>query len=110
MITREAVALYRSKLAPDGLLLFHISNRYLDLHPVLGSLGADAGFVTLARDDRVVTDVDRMVLKRASEWVVMARDPAALTGLRDDDWYPLAPGHDLWTDDYSDVFGVVSWG
>jgi hypothetical protein len=111
LITREALALYRSKLGPEGLLLFHISNRYLDLHPVLGSLAQDAGLASLARDDDTVTDADRQVWKTASSWVVMARDPAALGGLRDDaDWYPLAPGHDLWTDGYSDVFGVVNWG
>jgi hypothetical protein len=111
LITREALALYRSKLGPDGLLLFHISNRYLDLHPVLGSLAEDAGLASLARDDHTVTDADRQVWKTASSWVVMARDPAALGRLRDDtDWYPLAAGQDPWTDDYSDVFGVVNWG
>jgi hypothetical protein len=111
LITREALALYRSKLGPEGLLLFHISNRYLDLHPVLGSLAEDAGLASLARDDNTVTDADRQVWKTASSWVVMARDPAALGRLRDDtDWYPLAAGHDIWTDDYSDVFGVVNWG
>jgi hypothetical protein len=111
LLTREALALYRSKLDPDGLLLFHISNRYLDLHPVLGTLAEDAGLASLARDDTSVTDADRQVWKTASSWVVMVRDPAALEGLRDDAvWYPLAAGHDLWTDDYSDVFGVVNWG
>ena len=111
LITREALALYRSKLGPDGVLLFHISNRYLDLHPVLGSLAEDAGLASLARDDTSVTDADQQVWKTASSWVVMVRDPAALGGLRDGaDWYPLAAGDDLWTDDYSDVFGVVNWG
>ena len=111
LITREALALYRSRLGQDGLLLFHISNRYLDLHPVLGSLAEDAGLASLARYDSTVTDADRQVWKTASIWVVMARDPAALGGLRDNpDWNPLVAGSDLWTDDYSDVFGVVSWG
>lgn len=111
LITREALALYRSKLGPDGVLLFHISNRYLDLHPVLGSLAEDAGLASLARDDTSVTDADQQVWKTASSWVVMVRDPAALGGLRDGaDWYALAAGDDLWTDDYSDVFGVVNWG
>ncbi len=111
LITREALALYRSKLGPDGVLLFHISNRYLDLHPVLGTLAEDAGLSSLARDDDSVTEADRQVWKTLSSWVVMAPDLSALGGLRDDaDWYPLAAGEDLWTDDYSDVFGVVNWG
>jgi hypothetical protein len=111
LLTREALTLYRSKLVPDGLLLFHISNRYLDLHPVLGSLAEDAGLASLTRYDRTVTDADRRIRKVESDWVVMARDPAALGGLRENpDWYPLAADRELWTDDYSDVFGVVSWG
>ncbi len=111
LLTREALALYRSKLAPDGLLLFHISNRFLDLDAVLGSLAEDAGLASLARYDRTVTDADRQIRKVESDWVVMARDPAALDGLRENpDWYPLAADRELWTDDYSDVFGVVSWG
>ena len=45
LITREAVALYLRKLAPDGRLLFHISSRNLDLRQVVGTLAADAGLV-----------------------------------------------------------------
>src|SRR5262249_58801214 len=43
LLTREALRLYLSKLAPDGLLAFHISNRYMDLQPILGDLAGDAG-------------------------------------------------------------------
>jgi hypothetical protein len=43
LITREAVALYLRKLAPDGRMLFHISSRNLDLREVVGTLAADAG-------------------------------------------------------------------
>jgi SAM-dependent methyltransferase len=38
LITREALALYGRKLAPGGMLFFHITNRHLDLAPVLGDL------------------------------------------------------------------------
>ena len=45
LITREAFATYVQKLTPDGVLALHISNRYLDLAPVVGNLGLDAGLV-----------------------------------------------------------------
>ena len=54
LITREALALYQRKLAPGGVLAFHISNLYLDLKPALGNLSADAGLAGLWRDDLVI--------------------------------------------------------
>ena len=41
LLTREAVRLYRRKLRPDGVLAFHISNRFLDLEPVLGEVARE---------------------------------------------------------------------
>ena len=55
LITREALALYQRKLAPGGVLAFHISNLYLDLKLALGNLSADAGLAGLWRDDLVLT-------------------------------------------------------
>ena len=43
LLTREALALYQRKLAADGVILFHISNRHLDLAPVIAALAEDAG-------------------------------------------------------------------
>src|SRR5207245_11631356 len=54
LLTREALALYLQKLAPGGVLAFHISNRYLDLQPVLSALAADAG-LEVCRVDRKST-------------------------------------------------------
>ena len=45
MITKEAIDLYLSKLAPDGLILFNISSRYLDFRPVLGNICAASGLL-----------------------------------------------------------------
>jgi hypothetical protein len=55
LITREALALYMRKLAPGGMLAFHISNLYLDLAPTLGALAHDAGLVCLVADDTGVS-------------------------------------------------------
>ena len=43
LLTREALALYRRKLSPTGVILFHVSNRYLDLAPLVAALARDAG-------------------------------------------------------------------
>ena len=43
LLSREAIQLYRSKLSPGGVLVFNLSNRYLDLDPVIGRQAADAG-------------------------------------------------------------------
>ena len=45
LVTREALRLYLSKLAPGGLIAFHITNQHLDLAPVLANLAQDASLV-----------------------------------------------------------------
>jgi hypothetical protein len=45
LLTREAIAGYMQKLAPEGVLALHISNRHIDLAPVVGNLAVDAGLV-----------------------------------------------------------------
>jgi hypothetical protein len=51
LLTREALALYKTKLADHGILAFHISNRYLDLQPILGDLAQDADLLCWAQND-----------------------------------------------------------
>ncbi len=77
LITREALAIYLANLAEDGLLVFHISNRYLDLEPVLGNLAADAGLTGLLDEDLAY----RIPAKDSSTWVVLSRREANLDRL-----------------------------
>jgi hypothetical protein len=114
LITKEALALYRSKLAPGGIIAFHISNNYFDVSPVLGNLAQDAHMTALIANDTAVTDAQRDAGKQGSIWVVMAEEPGDLDGLAADTsrgfrWQPLhgRPGSRLWTDDYSNLLGVV---
>ena len=112
LITREALALYRAKLAPGGVLAFHISNIYLDLKPVLGNLAADAGLAALARDDLSPSPSDAARGKSASQWVLMARDSSDFGPLSSDaSWQPLAPqpGDAVWTDNFSSLLTVFRW-
>ena len=78
LVTREAIRLYLAKLKPGGILVFHTSNRYLDLNPVLGNLARDAGFISLSGSDLKLSDEDLKKQKSPSTWVVMARTLADL--------------------------------
>lgn len=55
LLTREALRLQLQKLARRGVLLFHLSNDYRDLVPVVSNLAADAGLVILMREDTELT-------------------------------------------------------
>jgi len=109
LLTREALALYFRRLADHGVLGVHISNRHLDLEPVLGNLAADADLAARVCDDR---DEDRKDGKYASTWVALAHRDEDLGRLTHDSrWRPLAtrPGDRLWTDNYSNVVDVLNW-
>jgi spermidine synthase len=112
LLTREALRLYLTKLAPGGLLVFHISNRYLDLAPTLGAQARDAGLANLVRDDTAVPQAELDRGKLASKWAVMARSADDFGGLgRDPRWAPLktVAGVRVWTDDYSNLLGIIRW-
>ena len=89
LITREAIQVYLNKLTEDGLLCFHISNRHLDLRPVLCNLARDRGLAALYQSDDRETDARSTALlgKSTSTWVVLSRHKETLNPLLDlNDW------------------------
>ena len=104
LVTVQAIDLYLSKLAPDGLLAMNVSNRYLNLEPLLSGLAQEKGmFARMRRDPQY----DSATAKFASSWVVMARNESALGGiLSDSRWKPLN-GHVVWTDDFSNILDLM---
>jgi len=112
LLTREALRLYLAKLQPGGLLVFHVSNRYLDLKPVLAGLAEEAGLVCRYRTDAHLHADEKAEGKTASEWVVLARDAAGLRGLAEEGrWRPTSvPPHlPVWTDQYSNLLSLLRW-
>ena len=112
LLTREAMRLYLSKLAPGGRIALHISNLHMDLRPVVASLGRDAGLACVFREDDVTAE--EMAEGRASSrWVVMARGKAD-TGPAGSSrrWEQLDgdPAWKVWTDDYSSVLPLLDFG
>ena len=109
LLTREAFALYREKLRPGGLIAVNISNRYLDLRPVLGNLAAASGLAARWRDDPGEDSEDE-ASRDPSQWVVLATRPADLGAIADgENWRPLAPDRavGIWTDDYSNLIAIL---
>ena len=84
LLSREAIRLYRAKLAPGGILLFNLTNRYLDLDPVIGRQAADAALVCRVCHDLDVSDREKQAGKQASIWAVMAAEESNLAGLASD--------------------------
>lgn len=111
LLTREALRLYLTHLAGDGILVMHISNRFFNLAPVVASLAQDAHLASLLRVDETPDDADDTG-KFGSRWVVLARDPAELTPLAAAGWQRLSNGAHVrvWTDDYSSVLPLMRRG
>ena len=103
LLTTDALRTYESRLAPDGILAFHISNRHIRLRPVVARLARDLGMTALGQLDGV-SDPSRGHF--ASEWVVMARQAATLDRFsRDSRWRPVVPdARRAWTDDFSNIW------
>jgi hypothetical protein len=112
LLTREAVELYLSKLVPDGVLLFHISNRYMDLVPVVDRVAADLKLTAFLRHDDEVTEAELAEGKQPSTWAIMAREPKLLEPFASGAGWQALRGDrrgDLWTDNYSNILQVLRW-
>jgi hypothetical protein len=106
LLTREAMELYFSRLARDGIVAIHVSNRYLRLDPALAALCRDLGLHCYARGDGAVPSEDARHGRTSSRWVVLAREPEDVLGLDQmKGWGRLqqTPTVRVWTDDYSNV-------
>lgn len=100
LLTREALQLYLQKLDEHGVMAFHISNKYLNLGPLVSELARDAGLVCLVRSDP------------QSEWAVMSRSRDVLGALTDDARWRTLPSRSrllTWTDDFSNPLSLVRW-
>ena len=109
LLTQEALQLYAAKLADEGLVAFHISNRYLNLKPVVANLATANGFACVMRSDTQLSREESDAGKTASVWMVLARRPQDLERLASaPHWHVVSgqPGAAVWTDDFSNILSV----
>ena len=110
LVTREAIQLYFNKLTEHGLLVINISNRYINLEPVLGTLAENLGLSTLRQLEREISPAEKAIGKSASHWVLFARNQQDFGSLSQDArWQPISNNLQapLWTDDFSNIFSVL---
>lgn len=110
LLTVEALELMLRKISPTGLILFHTSNRYVNLHSVLAKSAAELQLLCYTRTQLDVRSEELSEAKYACSYVVIARKEEHLRGLQVmTGWRRLQPDPSLrlWTDDYSSLFPVL---
>jgi SAM-dependent methyltransferase len=121
LLTKEAFATYRRVLKPGGIMIVHISNRHIDLKPVLAAEAKATGWsLALRTDSPPGSESDNGL--RASTWVAMSMDKAKLAALtgplaaNKGEYYdptlwlkmPSAGNARQWSDDYASVLPHLS--
>ena len=103
LITREAIRLYMQQLAPGGVLAVHISNRFLDLKPVLANIAAAEGLQV-----RLVSDHPAEPASM-TDWVLLAAtaEPFKAEALAVAEPIEPTPGFSLWTDQFNNLLDVL---
>lgn len=106
LLTREAMEVYLRHLKPDGLIAIHVSNRYVDLFPVVDRLAAanQLNQLAISQDEYANLEIS------PSQWILLARTQKTLDrpGLRDFGKEPKSqPNFPLWTDEYNNLFQLL---
>lgn len=112
LLTKEAIELYVSKIVPEGILAFHISNRFLELEPLMGRVAKELGLECLARQDLFIQKGKDYQGKKESHYVIMGRSNRVMSHfLTYSDWYRVSenPEIPLWTDKYSNIISLLRW-
>jgi spermidine synthase len=108
LLTKESFAIYLKQLKPDGVLAVHVSNRYLDLRPVVENLAEYFGLgCAVVPDD----DEEQWWIYRTT-WILVTRNQALLASdkIKDKTEEPEKDArtrHLLWTDDYASLYDIV---
>lgn len=107
LLTVEAFELYLSRLADDGIIAVHLSNRYLDLVPVVAAAAKRLGLEGMWG----VNKPDPATYVQPARWALLTRTPNSPTWkkLKRYGFADLAKSREvrLWTDGYSNLFEIL---
>ncbi len=107
LLTVESFEVAMRTVAPRGVIAVHVSNRFLDLEPIVAAAARELGFVSIIGSDSPAPELAD--LADPSQWVVIGRSFADLAGLVEGDRWRTAhaDGRRPWTDRYSDLIGAL---
>jgi SAM-dependent methyltransferase len=107
LLTKEAFELYLRHLKPEGVIVVHISNRHLDLKPVVGGIAAELNVPLVLIED----NQDEYVGEASSDWLLLTRNQQFLNGDAIREASETVEGTytpvRLWTDEYSNLFQIM---
>ncbi len=105
LLTREAMQLYMQRLTPRGLILFHTSNRYFTLEPVIAATARSLGLQNRHKFDSDAKDLGAT----RSKWMAVGRKNASLLPLEDFGWVAVAAPEKNrpWSDDYTNFLSAL---
>ncbi|MDB5640805.1 MAG: hypothetical protein JWN07_122 [Hyphomicrobiales bacterium] len=109
LLTREALDIYRRHVAEGGALLFHISNKFVDLEPALARLALEAGMHARVVSD-TPDDPDGVSPLSDSDWVIFSRttDLFSATDLRRAEDLEEPQAGPAWTDDFNTILSAIA--
>lgn len=105
LLTTEAFQLYFRHMAVDGILAVHVSNRYLELSPLVGKVASVLG----RKGFLIESQADKSRHCTAAQWVLIGNSGVLKTATKPNSMKPLSDGPELapWTDDFSNLFSVL---
>ena len=104
LLTREAFQMYFARLAPGGVVVIHVTNRYLDIASVVATLAADLHKPLII----VHNPQDEQRHYQAADWAILADQREDLADLAQFNNVSLSPRKaPVWTDDYSNLFEIL---
>jgi len=107
LITLQAIAAYQRHMRDDGAIVFHVSNRYLDLTGVVRQLADHIGWQALRVEDEPPSGSHLY----SSDWIVITRNAGLIRRLREEakakDVSAPPAGRQPWTDDHNNLFEVL---
>ena len=107
LLTNEALTVYRSKLTNSGVLLLHITNRNIDLEPVVTGLARQQNMSILIREDDLT---EPTYAHSRSTWVAMATSAATIEPLRQQNGWKAPGGREVeWTDNFSNIATLIRY-
>jgi hypothetical protein len=107
LLTREAYATYARHLKPDGVMAVNISNRYLDLEPIIAQAAKEMGWFGIVVYDEGNSEAYYV----SNTWILLSKSSAVFAdpNFQDTNTYALQPrkGFRAWTDDYSNIIQIL---